>query len=304
MCRAPASAESGRSLELCDELAQPGHRPEILGILAIVAACRGDAAACRNHADAALEAAERHGQQWVRLIALRACGLLALGQGDLVAAVGLFEQLVAVPLARGLRGPTVVSLPDLVEALVRLGRREEAASQAAGFERRVTDVPDLRVPALVTRCRALVDTGPDAGMAYRQALVHHQGDPDSFVIARTQVLYGEWLRRQGERRSARTELDAALEIFEKYGAAPWAERARGELRASGAVLRSRPQAGLELTEAELRVALLAGDGLTDREICGQLYLSPKTVEFHLGRVYRKLGVRGRTELARRLPGHN
>ena len=192
MCRAPASAESGRSLELCDELAQPGHRPEILGILAIVAACRGDAAACRNHADAALEAAERHGQQWVRLIALRACGLLALGQGDLVAAVGLFEQLVAVPLARGLRGPTVVSLPDLVEALVRLGRREEAASQAAGFERRVTDVPDLRVPALVTRCRALVDTGPDAGMAYRQALVHHQGDPDSFVIARTQLLYGEW----------------------------------------------------------------------------------------------------------------
>jgi DNA-binding CsgD family transcriptional regulator len=104
--------------------------------------------------------------------------------------------------------------------------------------------------------------------------------------------------------SARTELDAALEIFEKYGAAPWAERARAELRASGAVLRSRPQAGLDLTEAELRVALLAADGLTDREICGQLYLSPKTVEFHLGRVYRKLGVRGRTELARRLPGHN
>lgn len=122
------------------------------------------------------------------------------------------------------------------------------------------------------------------------------------MIARTQLLYGEWLRRQGERRSARAELDAALKVFEKYGAAPWAERARGELRASGAVLRSRPQAGLALTEAELRVALLAADGLTDREICGQLYLSPKTVEFHLGRVYRKLGVRGRTELARRLPG--
>ncbi len=93
----------------------------------------------------------------------------------------------------------------------------------------------------------------------------------------------------------------ALEIFEKYGAAPWAERARGELRAGGAVLRSRPRPGVQLTEAELRVALLAADGLTDREICGQLYLSQKTVEFHLGRVYRKLGVRGRTELARRLP---
>jgi DNA-binding CsgD family transcriptional regulator len=293
---------ANEALELCDELSQPGHRAEVLGILATVAACRGDAAACHSDADAALEAAERHGQLWARLIALRARGLLALGQGDLVAAVSLFEQVVAVPLARGLRGPTVISLPDLVEALVRLGRTEDAASRAAEFERRVTDVPDLRVPALVARCRALVGTGPDASIAYRQALVHHQGDPDSFVIARTQLLYGEWLRRQGERRSARTELDAALATFEKYGAVPWAERARGELRASGAVLRSRPRAGLELTEAELRVALLAADGLTDREICGQLYLSPKTVEFHLGRVYRKLGVRGRTELARRLPG--
>lgn len=297
-----AVAEAGEALELCDELGQPGHRPEILGLLATVSACRGDAAACRTAADAALEAAQRHGQPWARLIALRAHGLLALGQGDLVAAVNQFEQVVAVPLGRGLRGPTVVSLPDLVEALVRLDRREDAASRAAEFERRVTDVPDPRVPALVARCRALVDNGPDAGTAYRQALIHHQGDPDLFVTARTQLLYGEWLRRKGERRLARIELDEALEIFEKYGAVPWADRTRGELRASGAVLRSPPQAGLELTEAELRVALLAADGLTDREICGQLYLSPKTVEFHLGRVYRKLGVRGRTELARRLPG--
>jgi DNA-binding CsgD family transcriptional regulator len=297
-----AVAEANEALELCEELGQPGHRPEVLAILATVAACRGEAASCRAQADAALEAAERHGQGWARLIALRARGLLALGQGDLATAVSLFEKVVAVPLARGLRGPTVVSLPDLVEALVRLGRQEEAASRAEEFERRVRDVPDSRVPALTARCRALVAREADAGTAYRQALVHHQGDPDSFVIARTRLLYGEWLRRQGERRSARAELDAALKVFEKYGAAPWAERARGELRASGAVLRSRPQAGLALTEAELRVALLAADGLTDREICGQLYLSPKTVEFHLGRVYRKLGVRGRTELARRLPG--
>ena len=297
-----AVAEANEALELCDDLGQPGHRPEVLGILATVAACRGEAVACRAHAGAALEAAERHGQRWARLIALRARGLLALGQGDLDTAVSLFEQVVAVPHARGLRGPTVVSLPDLVEALVRVGRPEDGASRAAEFERRVADVPDLRVPALVARCHALADTGPDAGTAYRQALIHHQGDPDSFVVARTQLLYGEWLRRQGQRRAARAELDAALEVFEKYGAAPWAERARGELRASGAVLRSRPQAGLRLTEAELRVALLAADGLTDREICGQLYLSQKTVEFHLGRVYRKLDVRGRTELARRLPG--
>jgi DNA-binding CsgD family transcriptional regulator len=297
-----AVAEAAEALELCEELGQPAHRPEVLGILATVAAFRGDAVSCRADAKAALAAAERHGQRWARLIALRACGLLALGQGDLAAAASLFEQVVTVRLARGLRGPTVVSLPDLVEVLVRLGQRGEAASWAAEFERRVAEVVDPRAPALVARCRALVATGLEAGTAYRLALRHHQGEPDMFVVARTRLLYGEWLRRQGERRSARSEFGAALEIFEKYGAAPWAERARGELRASGAVLRSRPQTGLELTEAELRVALLAADGLTNREICGQLYLSSKTVEFHLGRIYRKLGVRGRTELARKLPG--
>lgn len=211
-------------------------------------------------------AAERHGRRWARLIALRACGLLALGQGDLTGAASLFEQVAAFPQARGLRGPTVICLPDLVEVLVRLGRTDDAASRTAEFERRVTGVPDPRGPALVARCRALITTGPQAGTRYRQALSHHQGDPDSFVVARTRLLYGEWLRRQGERRSARTEFETALEIFEKYGATPWADRTRGELRASGAVLRSRPDAGLELTEAELRVALLAADGLTDREI--------------------------------------
>jgi DNA-binding CsgD family transcriptional regulator len=297
-----AVAEATEALELCDELGQPAHRAEPLAILATVAAFRGDAAGCRADIQAALDAADQHGQRWARLIALRAAGLLALGQGDLAAAADRFGQVVAVQLARGLRGPTVACLPALVEVLVRLGQPGVAVSRAGEFEHRVAGVADPRVPALMARCRALVAPGLDAGTAYQQALGHHQGEPDLFVVARTQLLYGEWLRRQGERRSARSELGAALEIFEKYGAAPWAERARGELRASGAVLRSRPEPGLELTEAELRVALLAADGLTNREICGQLYLSPKTVEFHLGRVYRKLSVRSRTELARRLPG--
>ncbi len=110
-----AMAEATEALELCEELGQPAHRPEVLGILATVAAYRGEAAACCGEADAALAAAERHGQHWARLIALRARGLLALGQGDLGAAVSLFEDVTAVQLARGLRGPTVISLPDLVQ---------------------------------------------------------------------------------------------------------------------------------------------------------------------------------------------
>lgn len=99
-----------------------------------------------------------------------------------------------------------------------------------------------------------------------------------------------------------TEVADVAAAARRSSAAPWIVARNRAPSPGGAVLRSRPQAGLELTEAELRVALLTAEGLTDREICGQLYLGPKTVEFHLGLVHRTLGVRGRTELARRLPG--
>ena len=115
------------------------------------------------------------------------------------------------------------------------------------------------------------------------------------------LCYGEWLRRRRRRRDSREHLHGALETFERIGALPWAERARAELRASGERLRRRgPAAHEQLTPQELQVSLAAAEGLTNKEIGARLFLSPKTVEFHLSRAYRKLDVNSRVELARLL----
>ena len=122
--------------------------------------------------------------------------------------------------------------------------------------------------------------------------------PTPFERARTELAWGERLRRSGRRTEARERLNGALQIFERLGAAPWAERARGELRASGQSVLT-PEQRLEdaLTPQELQVAVIVAGGATNREAAAALFLSVKTIEFHLGHVYRKLGIRSRTELA-------
>jgi DNA-binding NarL/FixJ family response regulator len=118
--------------------------------------------------------------------------------------------------------------------------------------------------------------------------------------ARTQLAYGSFLRRGRHRVDARTHLRAALETFEDLGAEPWAERARQELRASGATARRRdPSTVVDLTPQEVQVARLVRQGLSNRDIAAQLFVSPRTVDFHLRNVFAKLGVSSRTELAAR-----
>ena len=125
-----------------------------------------------------------------------------------------------------------------------------------------------------------------------------------FEMARTRLVYGERLRRAGRRTEAREHLRGALGVFHAIGAEPWERRAQTELRASGARLR-RPDTSPrdELTPQELQVALVVADGVTNREAAARLFLSPKTIEVHLSRAYRKLGVRTRTELSRRIALH-
>ena len=123
--------------------------------------------------------------------------------------------------------------------------------------------------------------------------------PTPFERARTELAWGERLRRSGRRTEARERLNRALRIFDRLGAAPWAERARGELRASGqSVLTPEQRAEDALTPQELQVAAIVAGGATNREAAAALFLSVKTIEFHLRHVYRKLGIRSRTELAR------
>ena len=115
--------------------------------------------------------------------------------------------------------------------------------------------------------------------------------------ARTQLLYGERLRRAAKRERAREQLKAALETFESSGAAAWLDRARDELRATGETIRMNVFSRGELTPQELQVALAVADGATNKEAAAQLFLSTKTIEFHLRNAYRKLGVSSRTQLA-------
>ena len=118
------------------------------------------------------------------------------------------------------------------------------------------------------------------------------------------MAYGERLRREGKRIAAREQLRSALEVFERVEANPWVERTRAQLRATGERLRKSEAASDELTPQELQIALLVTDGKTNREVGAQLFLSPKTVEWHLGHVYAKLGVRSASELARALIGRS
>jgi DNA-binding CsgD family transcriptional regulator len=135
---------------------------------------------------------------------------------------------------------------------------------------------------------------------FRRSLELHPKGDDVFGRARTQLCFGERLRRAGRRVDAREQLRAALETFERLGPTPWADRARGELRATGERLRRREAHQAErLTPQELQIALQVAQGKSNREVGAALFLSHKTVEFHLGRVYRKLDIHSRAQLIRR-----
>jgi DNA-binding CsgD family transcriptional regulator len=132
---------------------------------------------------------------------------------------------------------------------------------------------------------------------FEDALRLHEQTPDVFETARTRLAYGVRLRRARKRIRAREQLRAALEIFEQLGAQPWADQAAAELAATGETARRRDVSTLdELTPQELQIARLLADRRTTREAAAAIFLSPKTVEYHLGHVYRKLGIHSRDEL--------
>jgi len=185
--------------------------------------------------------------------------------------------------------------PDLVEAYVRVGRHDDAA---AALTRHLAHGRGGWARAAGERCHGLLAADDAFDLPFRRALELHD---TPFETARTELCYGERLRRAGRRTEARVQLHAALERFDRLGAKPWAKRARGELRASGAhVSRRAPGATERLTPQELQVALTVARGATNREAAAALFLSPKTIEFHLRNIYRKMGVRSRTELVARL----
>jgi DNA-binding CsgD family transcriptional regulator len=265
-----------------DALAEP---------LALLAAVRGDEKLCRELADEALGRANR--PAWNVPWTSSALGLLHLGLGRAEQALSQLETL-----AEGRRFfhiPATRSTPDLVEAAVRLGRAEVAAEPLALFETWSRNTGQAWTAALAHRCRALLDGGEHH---FRGALALHEQAERPFDEARTRLLYGEWLRREKRKADARIHLQAALEIFERIGATPWADRARAELIATGTTVRpAAPGLAGSLTPQELQIVRLAAQGLSNKDIAAQLFLSPRTVGHHLYKAYPKLGVASRRELA-------
>jgi DNA-binding CsgD family transcriptional regulator len=152
--------------------------------------------------------------------------------------------------------------------------------------------------ARAARARGLVASEDEMEASFQSALEAHRLTPDSFEMARTFLAYGARLRRARQRVRARQYLRAAIEIFDQLGAQPWAAQARAELAATGETTRARQYSKrTQLTPQELQIALLLASGRTTRDAASALFLSPKTIEYHLGHVYRKLGCRNRDQLA-------
>jgi DNA-binding CsgD family transcriptional regulator len=278
------------ALSIAQDTAQPQWVNEANAITAYLAAVAGDEQRCRELADTALAEPAGHVTSAARSWARWALGMLDLGQGRLEAAA---VHLETVRRERSFPTPTAPRcVPDLVEAAVRLGQPERVAQPLAAFLAWAGRAGSPSTDALAHRCQALVTGGEEAERHYLAALERPEA---SFERARTQLLYGAWLRRARRKTESRAHLIAALDHLERAGATPWAQQARDELAATGA---TQPgQAGpAPLTPQERQVTRLAAQGLPNRDIAAQLFLSPRTVAYHLYKAYPKLGITSRTEL--------
>ncbi|MFG3437589.1 ATP-binding protein [Nonomuraea sp. NPDC047897] len=285
-------------LALATDVGQPVWRSYLVGLHAWLLAVAGE------EEEYAVRAAEafRHSEtlRWMpsRCWAEYAGVLLELGRGRYEAVLGRMDRAMAGPSRHAFIWRYV--WPDYVEAAVRAGtpqRAQEALHRHAAWAGATEQPGPL---AVQHRARALMAPDHRAERTFERALELHLQHEQPFDQARTRLVYGEWLRRHQRRSEARPHLEAAMEAFDRLGAAPWSARAAGELRAAGV---SVPSSGTDdllaaLTPQELQVVRLAVTGASNREIAAQLFLSPRTVASHLYKAFPKLGVASRAELAR------
>jgi DNA-binding CsgD family transcriptional regulator len=264
--------------------------------MAMVEAVRGDENA-RSHAEEALSIGQRTGSAFLVASAERTLGFLDLTLGRAEQAADRLLALTAPSGPTFNNFMTREAVPDAVEAAVRAGRNQDAAEWLDSFRTWAAAAPTQGRHALLARCEGLVGTR-DPDEAFGEAVAGAAALPP-LQRARTELLYGEWLRRERRRVDARGHLRTALEMFRALGAVPWAERAEAELRATGETARKRDISAVEqLTPQELQIAGLVTEGLTNKDIAAQLFLSPRTVDYHLRKVFTKLGITSRAELIR------
>ncbi|MEY9963912.1 DNA-binding CsgD family transcriptional regulator [Streptacidiphilus sp. MAP12-16] len=286
-----ALTHATESLRIAEDIGQRQWASQMHSFLAHLAATGGDEQAARDAADLSL-AAGPAGRPWTQW----ALGLLDLGHGRAEDALTRLEALVHGPQRHHVAALRAV--PDLVEAAVRLREPQRAADAFAYFARWAGHTGQPWSAALVLRCEALLGDDAESEQRYLAALGLHAEQHRPWDLARTELLYGEWLRRERRRSEARTPLRSALARFEQLRAAPWAGRARSELGATGTVAPQgrTPGAPALLTPQESQIVRLAAQGLSNRDIAAQLFLSARTVGYHLYKAYPKLGVASRAEL--------
>jgi DNA-binding CsgD family transcriptional regulator len=291
---AESSASEAERLSL--ETNQLGLRAVSLSWLAVLAVLTGHEERyesllteaeelARGHALGVFDAQVHDALRWAH-------GLREFTMGNLDSSVAWFSAMShpAVAAAAAL---------DRIEAAILAGHRDAALRWLDRLDAFASHTGIDSELARVAHCRALLADGETARGLFEQAVTLHARSQRPFERARTHLAYGQFLRRGRRRVDARTHLQLAFDSFDQLNARPWAERARLELRAAGRTARKRdPSTVLQLTPQELQVARFVASGLHTREVAAQLFLSTRTVDFHLRNVFAKLGISSRTELAR------
>jgi DNA-binding CsgD family transcriptional regulator len=267
-----------------------GHTPALSTSL-VLAAWRGQETRAIELANACVEDTPAEGRGRAIALAAYAKAILYNGLGRYPAALTAARCACAYERL----GPYAWAVGELIEACARSGDRAAAAVALRRLDECAIGAQTEWERGIRAQSAALV--GDDAEARFREALDGFRRSRTALQLARAQLLYGEWLRREGRRVDARMQLRAALETFDRNGAGGFAERARRELLATGETVRKRTaETRDDLTAQEAEVARLAAEGQTNPEIGAQLFLSPRTVEWHLRKVFRKLRVGSRREL--------
>jgi DNA-binding CsgD family transcriptional regulator len=285
-------------LDEADEIAEATGTPPIVFGRVTLAGFRGEATDGLARIEAGVQAASGRSEGVVLTFGEHARAVLHNGLGQHVTAL-------APAQSAGFRDELMLStwaLPELVEAASRSGRAELAEAGVERLAERCRAAGTELALGIEARVRALVSDPASAEDLYREAIDRLGRCRFALDLARAHLLYGEWLRREHRRADARAQLRTAHAMFASMEAAAFAERARRELLATGESVRARrPDTRDQLTPQEAQIAQLASDGLSNPEIAARLFISPRTVQYHLRKVFVKLGINSRTQLHRTLP---
>jgi DNA-binding CsgD family transcriptional regulator len=282
------------------EQTQHGHAWTWVGrAKALIEADLGLVEQARLSAEEGLAHSESTSRGYYTLVTLGVLGRLELALGNLEAADKHLRDLPGRLLAGGMSDPAEPLWADAIETLVALGELEQARAYLEQYEASAQRLGSPWALAAAARCRGLLSGAEGDLSAATAAFESSLADAAAFPLERGRALLclGVVRRQAQEKRSAREALEQALAIFEELGARLWAEKARAELRR----ISGRAPGSDELTETERRVAELAAQGHTNKEIAADLFMGVSTVEAHLSRVYRKLGIRSRAQLGGRMP---